>query len=137
MELAGCLLAGAHVARHSGAGSHVRSGGARIVRRLDDPILRARWATRIPRVDHARVVSRVWDCLGTLPCIDPSAVESLSLNTCAANRPLGQDQNSSSAISAEACRALVHYSFMFTAVIAVRTGAPIAIRSIVHDEGLT
>jgi hypothetical protein len=94
MELAGGLLAGSHVARHSGAGSHVRSGRARIVRRLDDPILRARWATRIPRVDHARVVSRVWDCLGTLPCIDPSAVESLSLNTCAASRSLGQDQNS-------------------------------------------
>jgi hypothetical protein len=137
MDLAGGLLAGSHVARHSGASSHVRSGRARIIRCLDDPILQARRTARIPGVDHARVVSRFWDRLSTLPCIDPSAVESLSLNTCAANRPLGQDRNSRSAISAEAGRALVRYLFMFIAVVAVRTGAPIAIRSIVHDEGLT
>jgi hypothetical protein len=137
MELAGGRLAGSHVACHSGAGSHVRSGRARIIRRLDDPILQVCWTARIPGVDHARVVAGLCRCLGTLSCVDSSAVESLPLNTCAANGPLGQDQNSRSAISAEACRALVRYLFMFTAVIAVRTGAPIAIRSIVHDEGLT
>jgi hypothetical protein len=36
MELADGLLAGAHVARDSGTRGHVRSGRARIVRRLDD-----------------------------------------------------------------------------------------------------
>jgi len=75
MQLAGGLLAGSHVARHSGAGSHVRSGRARIVRRLDDPILQARWIARIPGVDDARVVARLCDRLGALSCIDSSAVE--------------------------------------------------------------
>lgn len=137
MDLASGLLAGSHVARHSGASSHVRSGGARIIRRLDNAILQVCWTARIPGVDHARVVAGLCRCLGTLSCVDSSAVESLSPNTCAASGPLGQDQNSRSSISAEACRTLVRNPFMFTAVIAVPAGAPIPIGSIIHDESFT
>jgi len=75
MDLAGGLLAGSHVVRDSGACGQFRSGRARIIRRLDDPILQARWTARIPRVDDARVVARLCDRLGTLSCIDSSAVE--------------------------------------------------------------
>ena len=77
MAVAGGLLAGAHVARDSGARGDFRAGGARIIRGADDPILPPCWATGISCVDDARVIDRICNRPGALPCIDSSAVEFL------------------------------------------------------------
>ena len=78
MALAGGLFARSHGARDSGASGHFCARSARFVRAIDDSIFLPRWATRIPCMDDARVVVKLCDRLGALPCIDSTAVEPLS-----------------------------------------------------------
>ena len=78
MALASGVYAGPYVACDSGAPSYIYASSPRLVRAVDDAILLSRWAARIPRVDDARVVVGLCDCLGALPCIDSTALESLN-----------------------------------------------------------
>ena len=84
MALAGGLLARSHVARDFGASGHFCARRARLVRTVDDSIFLSRGATGIPCVDDARLVVRLCDRLGALPCVDSTAVE--HLNTGCRNR---------------------------------------------------
>ena len=137
MALAGRLFARSHGARDSGASGHFCARSARFVRAIDDSIFLPRWATRIPCVDDARVVHRLCDRLGALPCIDSTAVE--PLNTGSRNR-LGVDSSRQKLISSEICWLLdegFQGSFRFAKGFAVRTGAPAAIDSIVDNKAPT
>ena len=78
MALASRLFARPHAARDSGAPGYIYASSPRLVRAVDDAILLSRWAARIPRVDDACVVVGLCDCLGALPRIDSTAVESLN-----------------------------------------------------------
>src|SRR5271154_5917738 len=75
MALASGLFARPYVARDSGAPGHFCVCSARVVGAVDDAILLSRWAARLPSLDDARVVVRLCDRLGALPCIDSIAVE--------------------------------------------------------------
>src|SRR5580704_9322586 len=78
MALASGLFARSHVARDSGAPGHFCVCSTRVVGAVDDAILLSRWAARLPSLDDARVVVRLRDRLGALPCIDSIAVEKLA-----------------------------------------------------------
>ncbi len=78
MALAGGLFARSHGARDSGASGHFCALRARPVGTVDDSIFLLRWATRIPRVDDARIVVGLCDRVGALPRIDSNAVEHLN-----------------------------------------------------------
>ena len=78
MALASGVLARSHGAGDFGASGHFCARCARFVRAIDDSIFPPRWATTIPCVDDARVVVRLRDRLGALPCIDSIAVEKLA-----------------------------------------------------------
>src|SRR5580698_9906506 len=78
MALASGLFSGPHVARDSGAPGDICVRSPCIVGSVDDAILLSRWAARIPRADDARIVVGLCDCLGALPRIDSTAVESLN-----------------------------------------------------------
>jgi hypothetical protein len=70
MALPGGLFARSYSARDSGAAGHFCARNARFVRAIDDSIFLRHWATRIPRMDEARVVARLCFRLGALPRID-------------------------------------------------------------------
>jgi hypothetical protein len=78
MALAGGLFAGPYVAGDSGASGYFYAGGARLVGAVDDTIFLSRWAARIPCMDDAGIVVRIWHRLGALPCVDSTAVEHLT-----------------------------------------------------------
>ena len=78
MALAGGVFPRPHVARDSGASGHFCVRRARFVRPIDDSIFLPRGAARIPCVDDARIVVRLCHRLGTLPCIDSTAVGHLN-----------------------------------------------------------
>jgi hypothetical protein len=73
MAVAGGLFPRSLGARDSGARCHFFAGSARLVRTTDDFIFLPRWATRIPRVDDARIVVRLRDRLGFFPSINDAA----------------------------------------------------------------
>ena len=70
MALVGSVLARSHGAGDSGAYCHFCAGIARLAWAIDDSILLPCCATKLPRVDHARVVVRFCDRVGAVPRID-------------------------------------------------------------------
>jgi hypothetical protein len=75
MALASGLFARPFVARDSGAPGRFYVRSTHVVGVVDDAPLLSRWAARLPSMDDARVVVRLCDRFGALPCIDSNAVE--------------------------------------------------------------
>ena len=75
MALAGGLFARSLGARDSGASGHFCAWGTGVVGTADDTFFLSSGAARIPCVDDARVVVRLCDRLGAIPCIHSIAVE--------------------------------------------------------------
>jgi hypothetical protein len=78
MAAAGGVFACSYGARDSGASGYFYASSTRLVGAVDDSIFLSRWTARIPCMDDARIVARVCDRLGALPCIDSTAVEHLN-----------------------------------------------------------
>jgi hypothetical protein len=68
------VFAGSHGAGDSGAFGHFCTRNSRSVGVIDDSIFLLRWATRIPGVNHVRVVAGLRDRLGALSGIDQTVV---------------------------------------------------------------
>jgi len=78
MDLAGGVFARSHDARDSGALDQFCPRSARSVRAIDDSFFLSSGATRFPRVDDGRIVVRLCNRLGALPCADSTAIEHLN-----------------------------------------------------------
>ena len=81
MALAGGVPADSHDARDSGTSGDFCVRSARFVRAVDDSLFLSRGAARFPRVDDARLVVRLCNRLGALPCADSTAIGQLNPDT--------------------------------------------------------
>ena len=78
MALAGGVPPDSHDARDSGTSGDFCVCSARFVGDVDDSLFLSRGAARFPRVDDARLVVRLCNRLGALPCADSTAIEHLN-----------------------------------------------------------